>query len=78
MENADILTNASAALERYRSEERLLETEVTVMQARLELVREFISALSGKPRVRRPRSISVVNSQPPPAAVSLTNEETAA
>ncbi len=54
--NADILTAACAALERFRNDERLLELEMAVMQARLDAVREFIAALSGKPRIRRPRT----------------------
>jgi hypothetical protein len=54
-ENADLLTNAAAALERYRLEEQQLESEISVQQARLELVREFVAALAGKPRARRSR-----------------------
>jgi hypothetical protein len=55
-DNASILSNACAALDRFRNDERLLELEMAVMQARLDAVREFISALSGKPRTRRPRT----------------------
>ena len=58
-DNADLLTNAAAALERYRAEERLLELELSVLQARLELVREFTASLAGKPRIRRRRRYSV-------------------
>jgi len=54
-DNASILSNATQALERYRADERALETEIAVMQTRLELVREFVAALSGKPRARRGR-----------------------
>ena len=54
-DNASLLTNACALLERYRAEERLLEQEIAVQQARLETVREVVSALSGKPRSRRGR-----------------------
>jgi hypothetical protein len=55
IENADLLTNASVALERYRAEEQLLEVEVSIAQAKLEQVREFVAALSGKRRAGRPR-----------------------
>ena len=58
-DNADLLTNAAAALERYRAEERVLELELSVLQARLELVREFTASLSGKPRTRRTRTSRV-------------------
>lgn len=54
-ENADLLTNATIALDRYRAEERALELELTVMQTRLELIREVVGALAGKPRARRGR-----------------------
>ena len=54
-DNASLLTNAASLLERYRAEERLLEQEIAVQQARLETVREVVSALSGKPRSRRGR-----------------------
>ena len=60
-DNADLLTNAAAALERYRSEERVLELELSVLQARLELVREFTASLSGKPRARRSRTPKVAD-----------------
>ena len=59
-DNADILTAACAAIERYRNEERLLEQEMACLQARLELVREFVAALTGKPRVRRQRAPRLV------------------
>jgi hypothetical protein len=55
IENADLLTNASIALERYRAEEQLLEVEVSIAQAKLEQVREFVAALSGKRRAGRTR-----------------------
>jgi hypothetical protein len=55
-DNADILTAACAALERYKSDERALEVEIAILTTRLEAVREFVSALSGKPRTRRPRT----------------------
>ena len=55
IENADLATNAAATLEWARGEEQMLETEISVMQARLELVRELVTRLSGKPRARRGR-----------------------
>jgi len=59
MENADLLTNAAALLERARSDERALE-EMTVLQTRLEAVREVVAALTGRPRVRRQRAPRLV------------------
>jgi hypothetical protein len=55
-DNASILSAATQALERYRSDERALEVEIAILTTRLEAVREFVSALSGKPRTRRPRT----------------------
>jgi len=55
-DNASILTAATQALERYRADERALEVEIAILTTRLEAVREFVSALSGKPRTRRPRT----------------------
>ena len=55
-DNASILSNACAALDRYRSDERAIEMEIAILTTRLELTREFVSALSGKPRTRRPRT----------------------
>jgi hypothetical protein len=72
-ENADLLTNAAATLEWARNEEQTLETEVTIMQARLELVRELVAKLSGKRRAGRPRK-----PQEPLALVPATEPETAA
>jgi hypothetical protein len=55
-DNASILSNACAALDRYRSDERAIEMEIAILTTRLEAVREFVAALSGKPRTRRPRT----------------------
>lgn len=60
LENADLLTNAAAALERYRAEEASLELEISILQARLELTREFVAALAGKPRLRRARTAKLI------------------
>jgi hypothetical protein len=68
-DNASILSAATAALERYRSDERALETEIAVLQTRLDLTREFVAALSGKPRTRRGR---------PPRLVEQAEEAPAA
>ena len=65
MENADLLTNAAALLERARSDERALELEMTVLQTRLEAVREVVAALTGKPRVRRQRAPRLVETPEP-------------
>ena len=54
-DNASILTTATQALERYKADERALEVEIAILQTRLELTREFVAALSGKPRTRRGR-----------------------
>ena len=55
-DNASILSSATQALERYRAEEQALTVEIAILTTRLELTREFVSALSGKPRTRRPRT----------------------
>ena len=68
-DNASILSAATAALERYRADERALETEIAVLQTRLELTREFVAALTGKPRTRRGR---------PPRLVEQAEEAPAA
>jgi len=54
-DNASILSAATAALERYRNDERAMEVEIAILQTRLEATREFIAALTGKPRTRRGR-----------------------
>jgi len=52
-DNASILSSATQALERYRADEQALTVEIAILTTRLELTREFVSALSGKPRTRR-------------------------
>jgi hypothetical protein len=59
-DNASILSAATAAIERYRNDERAMEVEIAILQTRLEATREFIAALSGKPRARRGRSPRLV------------------
>jgi hypothetical protein len=56
MNNGALTANASRALERYREMERLLEAEVAERLAKLEMVRDFVAALTDKPRQpRKPR-----------------------
>ena len=68
-DNASMLTNAAALLERYRAEERVLELDLHVMQTRLDMIRDVVSSLSGKPRTRRGR---------PPRLVEQAEEAPAA
>jgi hypothetical protein len=75
MENADLLTNAAALLERARADERALELEMTVLQVRLEATREVVAALTGKPRVRRQRAPRLVET--PPEAAEMTPQDAA-
>jgi len=60
IDNASLLTNAAALLERARSDERALEIEMTILQTRLESTREVVAALTGRPRVRRQRAPRLV------------------
>lgn len=54
-DNASLLTAAASLLSRFRSEEQLLLTEIAQQQARLDVVREVLAELGGKPRTRRTR-----------------------
>lgn len=63
-DDASLLTNAAALLERYRDDERQLAIELAIIQARLEHVREGIKALAGKPRTRRGRPPKLVEDAP--------------
>jgi hypothetical protein len=63
-DNASLLTNAAALLERARADERALEIEMTILQTRLEATREVVAALTGKPRVRRQRAPRLVETPP--------------
>lgn len=76
-DNASLLTNATAALQRYRDEERSLEMERAVLDARLEIVREIVTALSGKPRTRRGRPPKVEQQQDEPQMVCSFEEAAA-
>ena len=59
-DNASLLTNAAALLKRARNDEQTLELEMTVLQTRLEMMREVVAALTGRPRVRRQRAPRLV------------------
>jgi hypothetical protein len=59
-DNASLLSNAAALLERARADERALELEMTILQTRLEATREIVAALTGKPRMRRQRTARIV------------------
>jgi hypothetical protein len=76
MENATLLTNAAAAIEWAREEERLEELEVTIHQARLEALREVRARLEGKPRVRRSRPRSTIIEMPDRVGGGLAVAET--
>lgn len=54
-DNASLLTNACALLERSRAELQAVDIEIATLQARREMLAEVVSALSGKPRTRRAR-----------------------
>jgi hypothetical protein len=58
-ENDDLLANATAALSRFREEERQLENDLAAMGARLETIRQFIAALTGRVRPKRVRRAPV-------------------
>jgi hypothetical protein len=73
-DNASLLTNAAALLERARADERALEIEMTILQTRLESVREVVAALTGKPRVRRQRAPRLVETPPEAPERAVQNE----
>jgi hypothetical protein len=50
---SELAANAARALERYRAEERRLEEQAMAIQIHLQLVKEFISALTTAPRAKR-------------------------
>jgi hypothetical protein len=55
-DDASLLTNAAALLERYRVEAQELDAEIAQRQERLSVLREVIEVLTGKPRTRRGRA----------------------
>jgi hypothetical protein len=64
MNNGALTANAARALERYREMERLLEAEIAERLAKLEMVRDFVAALTDKPRQpRRARGSSSMADQ---------------
>lgn len=68
-DNASILSNATALLERLRNELQATDIELAMMQAKRDVLIEVVSALSGKPRARRGR---------PPRLVEQAEEAPAA
>ena len=68
-DNASILSNATALLERLRNELQATDIELAMMQAKRDVLIEVVSALSGKPRTRRGR---------PPRLVEQAEEAPAA
>ena len=62
-DNASLLTNACALLERSRIELQATDIEIATLQARREMLAEVVSALSGKPRSRRGRPPKVEQQQ---------------
>jgi hypothetical protein len=52
MDNADLLTNAAALIERYRAEATSTSSEIDRLQARLEVLNETLDALTGTRRGR--------------------------
>ena len=73
-DNASLLTNAASLLSRFRSEEQLLLTEIAQQQARLDVVREVLAELGGKPRTRRGRPAKQPEPQDDTAAVDAFAE----
>ena len=76
-DNASLLTNACALLERSRLELQATDIEIATLQARREMLAEVVSTLSGKPRSRRGRPPKVEQQQDEPQMV-CTFEEAAA
>ena len=54
-DNASILSNATALLERLRNELQATDIELAMLQAKRDVLGEVVSALSGRPRARRGR-----------------------
>jgi len=53
-----LIDNATRALERYRAEERRLEEQAMAISIHLQLVKEFIAALTAAPKQsRKPRVV---------------------
>jgi hypothetical protein len=66
-DNASILSNAAALLERSRNELQATDIELAMLQAKRDVLIEVVSALSGRPRTRRSRT---------PRSVEPTGEPT--
>ena len=59
-DNASLLTNATMALERCRSELTAVESEIATLQVKRETLTEIVAILTGRPRVRRQRAPRLV------------------
>lgn len=72
--NADLAQHATSALDRYREMEQSIEVQLDGLQLRLEMVREFIDALSGKtpPKRGRPR---IVGQHVPKAGPPIADQD---
>ena len=73
-DNASLLTNACALLERSRAELQAADLEIATLQARREMLAEVVSALSGKPRTRRTRQPKPEQPQDDTAAIDAFAE----
>lgn len=54
-DNASLLTNACALLEKSRNELQAVDIELAMLQAKRDVLTEVVYALSGGPRSRRGR-----------------------
>lgn len=70
-DNASLLSNACALLERSRAELQAADIEIATLQARREMLAEVVSALSGKPRTRRGRPAKQEQQQPQDDAAAI-------
>jgi hypothetical protein len=56
LNGGELAANAARALERYKAQERELEDQALALNVHLQLVKEFIAALTAAPRPsRKPR-----------------------
>jgi|KBSMisStaDraftv2_1062788.scaffolds.fasta_scaffold254343_4 hypothetical protein len=74
LNGGELAANAHRALECYKIQERELEAQAMAIQIHLQLVREFIAALTAAPRPsRKPRVVegqAIDPPEPPPIASS--------
>ena len=76
-DNASLLTNACALLERSRAELQQLEIEMEGLKARRYALTEVVEALTGKPRTRRARQPKMEQPQDDAAAIDAFAEAVA-